>query len=142
VAASALFGLIDGLNGAVGLIVGLLHAHAAASLIFVAILSRAGASSVSMAGAEYESAESGKGWLRTQKVAAMGAGYLTSALLPGLGFAFGIRPGLIVFVPASIAILGVVAWYRHTEVGWRKAIITTVVIFALAVIVGLLAGLA
>jgi carbon monoxide dehydrogenase subunit G len=54
---AALFGLIDGLNGAVGLIIGLLHVHAGAALIFVAILSRAGASCVSMAGAQFESSD-------------------------------------------------------------------------------------
>ena len=43
-----LFGLIDGLNGMVGLVIGLTRAGAAASLIFVALLARAGSSAVSI----------------------------------------------------------------------------------------------
>ncbi len=138
---AALFGLIDGLNGAVGLIIGLLHVHAAAALIFVAILSRAGASCVSMAGAQFESADTSARRVRYLRVSAMGLGYLSSALLPGLGFAFGIRPGVIVFVPVTVAILAAIIWTRSRRVGWLKAAITTVVIFLLAVAAGLLAGL-
>jgi hypothetical protein len=48
-----LFGMVDGINGAVGLVIGLLRSHAAAQIILVALLSRAGSSAVSMAGAEY-----------------------------------------------------------------------------------------
>jgi hypothetical protein len=118
----ALFGLIDGLNGAVGLVIGLLHSHAAASLIFVALLARAGSSSVSMAGAQYEADDSTPDQaIRWGRVAAMGVGYLASALVPG--------------------ILAAITWTRSRSTGWLKAAVTTVVIFALAVGAGLLASL-
>ncbi len=138
----ALFGLIDGLNGAVGLTIGLLHAHAAATLVFVALLARAGSSAVSMAGAQFQSGSETNNRLRMGLVTAMGLGYLTSALLPGLGFAFGLRPGVLVFVPASIAILIVITWARAHHDGWPKASMTTLVVFVLAVATGLLASLA
>jgi hypothetical protein len=140
--ATALFGLIDGLNGAVGLIIGLLHSHAAAAIIFVALLARAGSSSVSMAGAQFESDDSSARMAKASKVAAMGAGYLASALLPGIGFAFSVRAGAIVFIPVTIIILTAITWARSHRVGWLKAAITTIVIFVLAVGAGLLASLA
>lgn len=139
----ALFGLVDGLNGAVGLTIGLLRSHAAAALIFVALLARAGSSSVSMAGAQYEADDSAPDQaIRWGRVAAMGAGYLASALVPGLGFLVGIHMGMIVFVPAAIAVLAVITWTRARSTGWLKAAITTIVIFILAVAAGLLASLA
>jgi uncharacterized membrane protein len=138
---AALFGLIDGLNGAVGLIIGLLHVHAAAALIFTAILARAGASCVSMAGAQFESSDDSARKVRYTRVAAMGLGYLTSALLPGLGFAFNVHLGVLVFIPVSVVILAVITWTRAKRAGWLKAAITTLVIFVLAVAAGLLAGL-
>jgi hypothetical protein len=127
---AALFGLIDGLNGAVGLIIGLLHVHAAAALIFTAILARAGASCVSMAGAQFESSDTSARKVRYTRVAAMGTGYLCSALLPGLGF-----------IPVTLVILAAITWTRSRRVGWLKAAVTTLVIFVLAVGAGLLAGL-
>jgi hypothetical protein len=137
----ALFGLIDGLNGAVGLVIGLLHSHAAASLIFVALLARAGSSSVSMAGAQYEADDSTPDQaIRWGRVAAMGVGYLASALVPGIGFAYSTHLGVIIFVPACIVILAAITWTRSRSTGWLKAAVTTVVIFALAVGAGLLAS--
>ena len=140
----ALFGFVDGINGAVGLVIGLLHSHAAAALIFVALLARAGSSAVSMAGAEFESGEDPDAGSRVRagRVTAMGLGYLTSALAPGLGFAFGVRPGLIVFIPAAAAVLAVITWSRSRQAGWPKATATTLIIFLLAVGAGLLASLA
>jgi VIT1/CCC1 family predicted Fe2+/Mn2+ transporter len=139
----ALFGLVDGLNGAVGLTIGLLRAHAAAALIFVALLARAGSSSVSMAGAQYESDDSApSGAVRWGRVAAMGLGYLTSALLPGLGFAFSRQLGIAVFVPVTIVVLTVVTWTRAGREGWLRAAATTLIIFVLAVAAGLAASFA
>ena len=138
---AALFGLIDGLNGAVGLTIGLLHVHAAAALIFTALLARAGASCVSMAGAQFESSDTSARKFRYTRFAAMGLGYLTSALLPGLGFAFNIHLGIVVFIPVTAAILTVITWTRSRRVGWVKAAVTTLVIFVLAVGAGLAAGL-
>jgi hypothetical protein len=80
--------------------------------------------------------------LRWGKIAAMGGGYLASALLPGLGFAFGYRAGWEVFVPSTVAVLAAVTWFRSGTVGWVKAAVTTIVIFVLAVGAGLLASLA
>lgn len=138
-----LFGLVDGLNGMVGLVIGLLHAHAASGIIFVALLARAGSSSVSMAGAEYQSDDSSPNRkVKTGRVAAMGLGYLTSALLPGLGFAHSVRVGMIIFVPATITVLAGITWFRSGRHGWVKAGVTTVIIFGLAVAAGLLASLA
>lgn len=142
-AQAGLFGLIDGLNGAVGLTIGLLHSGAAAQLILVALLSRAGSSSVSMAGAQYESDDvSPTRRVKAGRVAAMGCGYLCSALLPGLGFAHSIRTGLIVFIPVTVAILVAITAFRAGHVGWARAGATTVTIFILAVAAGLLASLA
>jgi hypothetical protein len=124
-----------------GLVIGLTRVHAAAAVIFVAVLARAGSSSVSMAGAQYQS-EDGAGRARWGRIAAMGLGYLTSALLPGLGFALGIRAGWIVFVPATAAVLAVVTWFRSGTAGWLRAAATTAAIFVLAVGAGLLAALA
>lgn len=201
---AGLFGLIDGLNGMVGLVIGLSRAHAAAAVILTAILARAGSSAVSMAGAQYESedvpadrqrvyaqqreiglrtaaeiraaedrvsdeeldrfrerfarAVEGR-WqpvvlpspevrpvvsarLRWLRIAAMGGGYLTSALVPGLGFLISFRAGWAFFVPATIAVLAGVTWFRSGAVGWLRAAVTTLVIFALAVGAGLLAALA
>ncbi len=137
----ALFGLIDGLNGAVGLIIGLLHAHAAPALIFIALMARAGSSSVSMAGAQYQADTTATSRLtKWGCVIAMGLGYLTSALIPGLGFAFSTRVGLAIFIPATVLILGTITWYRSGEAGWVKAAATTLVIFVVAVVVGLAAS--
>jgi hypothetical protein len=138
-----LFGCVDGLNGMVGLVIGLLRVHAAASIIFVALLARAGSSSVSMAGAEYESDDTSPNRrVKAGRVTAMGLGYLSSALVPGLGFAFNVRVGLAVFIPASITVLVVITWFRSGRSGWVRAGATTVTIFILAVAAGLLASLA
>src|ERR1035441_4511259 len=138
----ALFGLVDGLNGAVGLVIGLERSHAAAALIFVALLARAGSSSVSMAGAQYEADDTAPDQtVRWGRVGAMGIGYLVAALAPGIGFLGGNRPGFIVFVPATVVILSVITWTRSRQAGWLKATLTTLVIFVLAVAAGLLASL-
>lgn len=137
------FGLVDGLNGAVGLVIGLLYAGASASIVFVALLARAGSSSVSMAGAQFQTSGDDvvTRKVRWQKVAAMGLGYLTSALTPGLGFAINKVFGLIVFIPSTIIILLMIAKFRAGEIGWPKSLATTLTIFALAVAAGLLASL-
>ena len=137
-----LFGLVDGINGAVGLVIGLLRSHAAAQIILVALLSRAGSSGVSMAGAQYESDDTGDPQrLVFGRVAAMGAGYLCSALLPGLGFALGIQVGLIVFIPGTLLILVTITWFRSRHERVQVATATTLVIFGLAVLTGFLASL-
>ena len=133
-----LFGLIDGLNGAVGLVIGLLSSSVAAPIIAVALLSRAGSSSVSMAGAELESDECDKGLLY-KRTAAMGLGYLTSALLPGLGFLIDLHFGIPFFTLTTILLLVIIANFRAKQVGWFRSIRTTLVIFVLAVGAGLLA---
>jgi hypothetical protein len=138
----ALFGLIDGLNGAVGLTIGLLRLRSAAEVILVALLARAGSSAVSMAGAQYQADESDDTrYVRMSRVAAMGLGYIASAVAPGLGFAFSVRAGVVVAIPATVAVLALVIWVRSKSVGWVKAAVTTVVIFLLAVGAGLLASL-
>lgn len=135
--------MVDGVNGMVGLTIGLLRAHAAAALIFVALLARAGSSSVSMAGAQFESDDSSASRrVKAGRVAAMGLGYLTSALVPGLGFVHSVRTGLIVFIPATVVVLFCITWFRAGRSGWVKAGATTVTIFILAVAAGLLASLA
>lgn len=140
---AGLFGLIDGLNGMVGLVIGLMRVHAAAAVIFVALLARAGSSSVSMAGAQYQSDDTaGSGRVRWGRIAAMGCGYLTSALLPGLGFSAGTHAGLVVFVPATVLVLAGIIWFRSGRAGWWRAAAATLLIFALAVAAGLLASLA
>lgn len=183
---AGLFGLIDGLNGMVGLVIGLSRVHAVTAVIFTALLARAGSSAVSMAGAQYESSDlpgliakprvalseeeaarfretfadkaerepllvlvprretppDASARVRWLRIAAMGGGYLASALLPGLGFAVSLRAGWALFVPATVAVLASVTWFRSGTVGWRKATVTTLVIFGLAVGAGLLASLA
>lgn len=80
---TGLFGLIDGLNGMVGLVVGLGRSGEAAAVIFAAVLSRAGSSAVSMAGAQYQAGDRGVGPLvRWARIAAMAIGYLISAIIP------------------------------------------------------------
>ena len=140
---SGLFGLIDGLNGMVGLVIGLSHAHAAASIIFIALLARAGSSSVSMAGAQYQADDTSPNRrVKWGRVTAMGLGYLTSALLPGLGFVVNTAVGFALFIPMTIAILAGITWFRSGKIGWLRAAATTFTIFALAVGAGLLASLA
>ena len=140
---AGLFGLIDGLNGMVGLVIGLMRVHALAAVVFVALLARAGSSSISMAGAEYESDDTaGSRRVRWGRIAAMGCGYLTSALVPGLGFSVSTHAGLIMFIPATILILMAITWFRSGKVGWPVAAATTLTIFALAVGAGFLASLA
>ena len=134
-----LFGLMDGLNGAVGLVIGLLNSSAAASVILVALLSRAFSSSISMAGAQYQSDEVPAG--RARRTMAMGVGYLSSAALPGVGFTVSIHAGVAVFIPSAVVILGVIIWVRHEHGGWVKATVTTLTIFVLAVAAGFLASL-
>ena len=135
------FGLVDGINGAAGLVIGLLGSSASSAIILTALTARAGSSAVSMAGAQYQSDQSElPRKLRLGRVAAMGGGYLTSALLPGLGFAVGIEVGVAVFVPSAAVILVVIAWARHRRAGWAKAVLTTLAIFAMAIGAGLLAS--
>lgn len=144
-AVPGLFGLIDGLNGMVGLVIGLSHSRVRHELIFIALLARAGSSAVSMAGAQYQAGSDGKDpRARWGGIAAMGLGYLTSALLPGLGFAVSSRLGWTVFIPATVIILTGIAWFRESApgVGWARAVLTTLLIFGLAVGAGLLASLA
>jgi hypothetical protein len=134
--------LIDGVNGAVGLVIGLLGSGAGPAIVLAALLARAGSSAVSMAGAEYEANDDKVSRrVRVNRVAAMGGGYLTSALLPGLGFAVSSSVGLSVFIPATIAILLLISWFRHRKVGWVSALMTTLIVFFLAVGAGLLASL-
>lgn len=136
-----LFGLVDGINGAVGLVIGLMRSHAASQIILVALLSRAWSSGVSMAGAQYESDATGDPRrLVFGRVGAMGAGYLTSAMLPGLGFALGINAGLIIFIPATLLILVTIIWFRSRQERLLVATATTMVIFGLAVLTGFLAS--
>jgi hypothetical protein len=140
-----LFGLIDGLNGMVGLVIGLSRSHAAASLIFVALLARAGSSSVSMAGAQYQAGDQDASRrVRWGRIAAMGFGYLISALVPGSGFAVSTELGWAVFIPATAVILTGIMWFRSSQpgIGWAKAAATTLTIFVLAVGAGFLASLA
>lgn len=140
---AGLFGLTDGLNGMVGLVTGLMRVHTAASVIFVALLARAGASGVSMAGAQYQSeGPEVRRRVRWGRVAAMGFGYSLSALVPGFGFAISTQAGLIFFVPATTMVLFGVTWFRSGKAGWRKATMTTLIIFTLAVVAGFLASLA
>lgn len=140
---ASLFGFVDGINGLTGLIIGLLFSHAASAIIFTAILARAWSSSVSMAGAQFESdTEQASRKVKAGKVTAMGLGYLASAMLPGLGFGLGIRAGIAVFIPAVVIVLAVITWFRAGRSGWVKAGATTVTIFILAVAAGLLASLA
>jgi len=140
---AGLFGLIDGLNGMVGLVIGLMRVHTLPAVVFVALLARAGSSSVSMAGAQYESDDiTSSRRLRWGRIAAMGCGYLTSALLPGAGFAVSTRVGLIVFIPATVVILAGITWFRSGRESWPLATATTLTIFVLAVGAGLLASLA
>lgn len=75
------------------------------------------------------------------RVGAMGLGYVASAVAPGLGFAFSVRAGVVVAIPATVAVLAVIIWVRSKSVGWVKAAVTTVAIFLLAVGAGLLASL-
>ena len=118
----ALFGLIDGLNGAVGLTIGLLRLRSAADVILVALLARAGSSAVSMAGAQYQADESGgTRFVRMSRVAAMGLGYVASAIAPGLGFAFSVRAGVVVAIPVTAAVLAVIIWVRSKSVGWGES---------------------
>ena len=108
----------------------------------MALLSRAGSSGVSMAGAQYESDDTGDPQrLVFGRVAAMGAGYLCSALLPGLGFALGIHVGLIIFIPGTLLILATITWFRSRYERLWVATATTLVIFGLAVLTGFLASL-
>jgi hypothetical protein len=128
----------------VGLVIGLTRVHAAAAVIFTALLARAGSSAVSMAGAQYESDDDPDAGqrLRWLRIAAMGFGYLVSALLPGLGFGFGARAGWLVFVPLTAVMLAAITAFRAGRAGWVKAAGTTLVIFGLAVGAGLLASMA
>ena len=138
-----LLGLVDGLNGMVGLVIGLSRAGEAAAVIFVALMSRAGSSAVSMAGAQYQAGDPGvPGRVRWGRITSMGCGYLTSALVPGLGFSVSARLGWLVFIPATAAILAAITWFRSAADGWVRAAVTTVVIFVLAVAAGLAASLA
>lgn len=140
---AGLFGLIDGLNGMAGLVIGLTRVHAAAAVVFTALLARAGSSSVSMAGAQYASDESlAPPRLRWARITAMGLGYLISALIPGLGFSASTRAGLIVFIPATVVILAGITWFRAGRAGWRMAAVTTLVIFIVAAGAGFAASLA
>jgi hypothetical protein len=95
-----------------------------------------------MAGAQYEADDTAPNQsIRWGRVAAMGVGYLASALIPGIGFAFSLRAGWIVFIPTAITILVVITWTRSARCGWAKAAVTTAAIFILAVAAGLAASL-
>jgi hypothetical protein len=96
-----------------------------------------------MAGAQYESGEAEADQrLRWLRIAAMGLGYLTSALVPGLGFGISAQDGWAVFVPMTVLILAGITWFRASTVGWVRAVVTTMAIFGMAVGAGLLASMA
>jgi hypothetical protein len=138
---TGLFGLIDGLNGMVGLVIGLGRSGEAAAVIFTAVMSRAGSSAVSMAGAQYQAGDRRVGPpVRWARIAAMAVGYLISAVIPALGFAFNLHAGWAVFVPATAAILFAITWFRSGRDGWVRAVVTTLLIFTLAVGAALLAS--
>ena len=96
-----------------------------------------------MAGAQYEADDTAVSQrVRWGRIAAMGCGYLTSALIPGTGFSVSTTLGLAVFAPATVVILAGITWFRSGKAGWLRAAATTAVIFVLAVAAGLLASLA
>jgi hypothetical protein len=137
---SYIFGLIDGLNGAVGLIVSLSWHKAGSVLIITALLARAGSSAVSMGGAQYM-ADEHKDSYKHLRVVAMIGGYLTSALGTGVGFLFSQSLGHIVTIIVSVVCLAVIVYARsRTQVLW-KALLVTLGIFGTAVGVGIGAAL-
>jgi hypothetical protein len=135
------FGIIDGLNGAIGLIVSLLWAKAATGLIVAALLARAGSSSISMGGAEYETdADEETRRVRLERVLAMMAGYLISALVPGAGFLISRHVGTIWVFPTTAACLGAIIWARSRLHPLKSAVLLTLGIFGAAVGAGILAS--
>ena len=137
-----LFGLGDGLNGGTALIISSLFSNIAALLIFMFVFSRAISSMISMGGQEYLETrldENQPTRIVSEKVAGMGAGYLTSALFPGLGFLIGLQFGKIWFMPMTILMLAVQIYARRVH-GYKISVIVTSLIFAGAVGAGLLAS--
>jgi len=133
---------MDGLNGAVGLVVSFLWAKAATKLIVTALLARAGSSSISMGGAEYETDEDEEP-VRTRvlRVLSMMAGYLVSAVIPGAGYLVSRHAGTVWLVPSTAACLSVVVWARSRQHPLWKALLITTVIFSAAVGAGILASI-
>ena len=135
-----LFGMIDGLNGTVGILVGLLASGASAKSIAVALAGKTIASAISMGGAEYEADPTANPKLMRAKVIAMGIGYSLASLLPGIGFFFTRQFGIILFIPITIFFLFLMSQFRAQNLGWRRSIVRTLVIFFLAVGGGILAS--
>lgn len=136
------FGAVDGLNGSVGLIVGMLAAHAATPAIVAAVLASAAASTVSMAGAQYEADDDVEATtVRWARVGAMGVGYLTASILPAIGFFLSRSAGKLLLPLVAAVMLGLIATGHTHRHSWPAAIAGSVIIFALAVTVGVAAGL-
>ena len=139
--AQGAFGLLDGLNGGVATAIGLLVAGAPAHLVAVALLSRAAGSSISMGGSEYETDEtSPTRRIRVLRVAAMMIGYLTSAVIPSIGYFYSKSWGVGWSIPAVVICLGVVVWVRSRQHSLKNAVAITALIFSLSVAAGLAAG--
>jgi VIT1/CCC1 family predicted Fe2+/Mn2+ transporter len=135
-----LFGMIDGLNGTVGVLIGLLAGNASAKSIAIALASKTIASAISMGAAEYDSDVVGSPKMMRAKVITMGIGYSLASLLPGIGFFFSRQLGIVLFVPITIFFLFIMSQFRAQNLGWRRSIIRTLVIFFLAVGGGILAS--
>src|ERR1035437_5950842 len=117
-----IFGAVDGLNGAVGLLVGLLAAHAATNLIVVGIIAQAIPSTVSMAGAEFESDEETETrHVRLAKVAAMAIGFLGASIAPAAGFFFSRHLGVAALPPICTTLLFAISAKRPERHGWLNA---------------------
>ena len=140
--AQFLMGFVDGLNGTVAIILAMvLTLNSASKAIVVAILAKAFSSGISMGGAQYQEDEAiGQRKQRGSRVASMALGYLFSALLPVIGYFISRSVGNWLLFPTTIICLAVIVSFNAKRDGWLKSSVTTLLIFVIAVGVGLAAS--
>ncbi len=133
------FGACDGLNGACGLIFGLLHGHATRAALAVAVVASAGSNTWSMAGGEFTADEEGNTREQITRALIMAIAFFIAAFAPGSGYLFSREAGNITLAVFTPMILGAIVLLRLLKHRWLPAILTVGIVFALAAGTGYLA---
>ena len=141
-----LLGFDDGINGSsTTVLAAVLFPVATPAMISLGIIKEVGGrgltSAISM-GTDVDNADecTTKG-VSFMKGVATALGYLTSAVIPALGFIFGETKGIIWFIPVAFIMLVIIAKIDVKHRGFERSMARTMLFYCLAVGAGLLVPL-
>jgi len=132
------FGGLDGLTSALGVMAGAYLANARAKTVLITGLGLAIAAAVSMAGGEALSDEEADG--RIVRAAYMGGATLVGSFLPIAGFIFDRRAGLVFCIVITVCVGATVAHLRPGA--WWPSIVKTFAVLAVAAGLSVVAAVA